>query len=276
MFASSSLLFVPGSRSDRFGKAKAAGAGVTIIDLEDAVPAADKDMARDAALAQVADSGKGWAIRINPVATAAGIADLAALRDAKALPEYVMLPMAEEARDCEIVAQVLGDACPHLIPLIETPRALRGALAIGRAPRVAAVMFGGGDFAGELGVKLAWAPLLGARQAFVLACAEADVPAIDVPFIHLSDEDGLAQECAASEAMGFAAKAAIHPRQLAAIDAAFVPGDDAVNEAAEALRAYEAAGEKVIAHNGRMLEAPIVKQYRAVLARKEGHSAQKD
>ncbi len=46
-----------------------------------------------------------------------------------------------------------------------------------------------------------------------------------------------------------------------------MPGEDAVNEAAAALRAYDEAGGKVIAHNGRMLEAPIVKQYRAIVAR---------
>lgn len=267
MFAANSLLFVPGSRPDRFAKAKGAGAELTAIDLEDAVPAVDKHAARDAALKQVADNGKGWAIRINSVATAAGIADLAALDSAHGLPQFLMLPMAEEARDCGIVAQVLGDRCPPLIPLVETPRALRNALAIARAPKVAAVMFGGGDFAGELGVKLAWEPLLGVRQALILACAEAGVPVIDVPFIHLDDDDGLAQECTRSHALGFNAKAAIHPRQIAAIETAFTPSDDEVNEAAEALRAYADAGERVIAHKGRMLEAPIVKQYRAVIER---------
>lgn len=269
MFASSSLLFVPGSRADRFAKAKYAGAGLTVIDLEDAVPAADKVAARAAAFAQMRHGAQGWAIRVNPVASAAGIADLAAIADIRSadLPEYLLLPMAEEARDVEIVAQVLGERCPMLVPLIETPRALRHALAIARAPRVEAVMFGGGDFAGELGVRLAWEPLLAARQALVLACAEAGVPAIDVPYIHLDDADGLARECAAARALGFSAKAAIHPRQVAGIDSAFIPGDDEVNEAAEALRAYDDAGGKVIAHKGRMLEAPIVKHYRATIAR---------
>ena len=272
MFACSSLLFVPGSRPDRFAKARAAGAGMTVIDLEDAVPAGDKDQARDAALEQVAQERSGWAIRINPVATVAGLADLAALADAATLPEFLFLPMAEEARDCEIVAQVLGDRCPPLVPLVETPRSLRNALAIARAPKVGGVMFGGGDFAGELHVELAWEPLLAARQQLVLACAEACVPAIDVPYIHLDDADGLAEECVRSRALGFSAKAAIHPRQVEAIERAFIPSEGEVNEAAEALRAYDAAGGKVIRHKGRMLEAPIVKQYRAVIARSKGQA----
>ncbi len=269
MFAYSSLLFVPGSRPDRFAKAKDAGAGLTVIDLEDAVPAPDKADARDAALKHLANGVAGWAIRINPVATAAGVADLAALGATDVLPETLLLPMAETARDCEIVAQVLGERCPMLVPLVETPRALRHARAIAAAPKVAAVMFGGGDFAGVLGVTLAWEPLLTARQQLILACAEAEVPAIDVPFIHLDDADGLAAECARSEALGFAAKAAIHPRQVAAIDAAFVPGEDAVNEAAEALQAYADGGEQVMTHRGKMLEAPIVKRYQAIIAKHE-------
>ncbi|MFZ9396062.1 MAG: HpcH/HpaI aldolase/citrate lyase family protein [Erythrobacter sp.] len=261
---------MPGSRPERFAKAHESGAGLTVIDLEDAVAATDKASARDAALAHVRPSPAGWAIRINGVATAAGVADLAALGMAQSLPDYLFVPMVESDRDLEIVAGVLGDACPPLVPLIETPRGLRYALAIARAPRVAAVMFGGGDFAGELGVSLAWEPLLAARQQLLLACAEARVAAIDVPWIALDDEVGLARECAQSRALGFAAKAAIHPRQISAIEAAFSPSASEVAEAEEALAAYEAAGGQVLRFRGRMLEAPIIKNYRAVIARSKG------
>ena len=267
MFAASSILFVPGSRPDRFAKARDAGAGVTVIDLEDAVPADGKDAARSHAIEAMASGGEGWAIRINAVETADGMADLLTLRDAGALPQFVFLPMVQEARDVEIAARVLGDACPHIVPLVETPRALRHALAIASAPKVAAMMFGGGDFAAELGVKLSWEPLLAARQQLLLACAERQLPLIDVPWIHLDDEEGLAGECAHARAMGFAAKAAIHPRQVTTIDKAFTPSEREVNEAEEALRAYDDAGGKVIRHKGRMLETPIVKHYRAIVAK---------
>ncbi len=270
MFAASSLLFVPGSRPDRFARAKDAGAGVTIIDLEDAVPPDGKVDARDAAIEAMRAGTTGWAIRINAIETAEGLADLLALRDAAMLPEFVFLPMVQEARDVEIAAQVLGERCPNLVPLVETPRALRHALAISSAPKVAAMMFGGGDFAAELGVKLSWEPLLAARHQLLLACAEVQMPLIDVPYILLDDEEGLAGECAHARAMGFAAKAAIHPRQVATIDKAFTPSESEVNEAQEALRAYDKAGGKVIRHKGRMLETPIVKHYRAVIARNQG------
>lgn len=268
MFAANSFLFVPGSRPDRFARAHASGAGLTVIDLEDAVPADEKAAARANALAQVASGQTGWAIRINGVATAAGIADLAALIEAECLPPFLFIPMVESAVEVEIVARTLGDRCPELIPLIETPKGLRQAVAIASAPMVGGVMFGGGDFSGELGVALAWEPLLAARHALVLACAEARVPAIDVPWINLDDAAGLVDECAKAKALGFAAKAAIHPNQVAAIEAAFTPTAAEVAEAEAALAAYEEAGGKAIRFKGKMLEAPLVKRYQAVLSRK--------
>jgi citrate lyase subunit beta/citryl-CoA lyase/(S)-citramalyl-CoA lyase len=269
VFVAASLLFVPGSRADRFAKAGAAGAGLTVIDLEDAVATADKESARAAALSHVKGAPDGWAIRINGVRTAAGVRDLAALVDAPALPGTLLIPMVEEAGDLAVVAGALGDRCPNLIPLIETPCGLRNALAVAGQPMVSAVMFGGGDFSGELGVELAWEPLLAARQQFVLACAEARKPAIDVPFIRLEDEAGLADECRRARSIGFKAKAAIHPAQLAAIKAAFIPTDAEVTEAREALAAYEAGGGQAIRFRGRMLEAPFIIRYRAIIARHE-------
>ena len=270
MFAHSSLLFVPGSRPDRFAKACAAGAGLTVIDLEDAVAPADKEAARSASLECIAAGPDGWGIRINAIATAAGVSDLAALAQAPVLPQYLLVPMVECARDVEIVGAVLDGRCPALVPLIETPCGLRHALEIARAPFVAAVMFGGGDFAGELGVALAWQPLLAARHQIVLACAEAHVPAIDVPYIGLDDDDGLMTEARQARELGFAAKAAIHPRQIAVIDQAFRPGEADIAEAEAALAAFADAGGQAIRFRGRMLEAPIVKRYRAVIARSRG------
>jgi citrate lyase beta subunit len=272
VFTSKSMIFVPGSRPDRFAKARAAGAGLTVIDLEDAVPAAEKDAARSAALAHVAAleeaDAPAWGVRINAVTTAAGIADLHALASGEVMPATLLVPMVESSVEIEIVARVLGGRCPALVPLVETPRGLRHAHRIAGSPGVAAMMFGGGDLSGELGVALAWEPLLAARSAFIIACAEARVPTIDVPWLGLDDPDGLAAECAKARALGFTAKAAIHPVQVAAIETAFAPSAAEVAEAEEAIAAYAAAGGRAIRFKGRMLEGPVVKQYQAVIERK--------
>ena len=65
------------------------------------------------------------------------------------------------------------------------------------------------------------------------------------------------------------AKAAIHPSQIAAIEATFTPSAAELAEAVEALAAFRDGGERAIRFKGRMLEAPLVKRYRAILVRKE-------
>ena len=270
MLAVSSVLFVPGSRPERFVKAAAADAGLVIIDLEDAVGPADKESARAAALEQIGQSSDGFAIRINAVTTQEGIRDLAALTQSDVLPAHLMIPMVESDVELDIVARALGERCPALLPLIETPRGLRSALDIVSHDKVAALMFGGADFSGELQVPVSWEPLLGARHQLVLACAEARKPLIDVPFIHLDDDAGLRAECEAARAIGITAKAAIHPKQVATIEDVFAPTAEQVAEAQEALRVYEETGGKAVRHAGRMLEAPMIKTYRAILARHKG------
>ncbi len=257
-----SVLFVPGSRPERFAKAAAAGADVVCVDLEDAVPADGKEAARHAAIAAIAPR---IAIRVNGVATAAGLADLLALAAAPELPELIFVPMVESAEELRIARAVLGEAAA-LVPLIETPRGLRRAAEIASAPGVAAMMFGGGDLSASLGVALAWEPLAVARAQFVIACAEAGVPAIDVPFIALDDAEGLERETRLAKRAGFQAKAAIHPAQLEAIHAVMRPGAAEVAEAEAALAAYEAAGGGAVRFNGRMLEAPMVRRYAAIVA----------
>lgn len=257
-----SLLFVPGSRPERYAKALAAGASSVCIDLEDAVPADGKEAARDAAIAAI---GPRVAIRVNGVRTRAGLADLLALAAAPSLPELVLVPMVESAEEIRIVAAILGQAAA-IVPLIETPRGLAVAAEIAAVPQVAAMMFGGGDFSAELGVALAWEPLAVARGLFLLACAQGGVPAIDVPYVDLGNADGLAEEARKAGMMGFAAKAAIHPAQLDAIHDAMRPAADAVAEAREAMAAFEAAGGAAVRFNGRMLEAPLMRRYAGILA----------
>ncbi len=262
-----SLLFVPGTKPDRFAKALASGADCVCVDLEDAVPADEKDSARAAALSAIGE-GQTLALRINGVRTRAGLADILALTEASVRPAVLLIPMVEDAAEVAIVRAVLNEASIALIPLIETVRGLTNAHAIAAEAQVAMLMFGGGDFSAELGVALAWEPLLTARAQLVMAAKGAGKGAMDVPFIHMADADGLAAESAAARDLGFTAKAAIHPAQIEAIHAAFRPSADQIAEAEAALTAYDAAGGAAIRFNGKLLEAPIIARYRQILALK--------
>lgn len=267
-----SLLFVPGSRPERFAKALASGADCVCVDLEDAVPPEGKDQARADALAALAESPR-LAIRINALRTDAGQADLRALAQAAIKPRLLLLPMVEDAAEPETVRHTLGMDCMPLIPLIETVRGLGQAGAIAADPAVGMVMFGGADFSAELGVPLCWEATAVARSQLVMACAGAGKTAIDVPWIALDDEAGLAEECRRAKTIGFAAKAAIHPAQIAPIHAVFRPTGEEIAEAMAAEEAFKAAGGAAVRFNGKMLEIPVMRRYRRILALKEAIDA---
>jgi (S)-citramalyl-CoA lyase len=270
--AFTNFLFVPGNRPDRYAKALASAADLVCIDLEDSVPSGEKDMARQSALSAIAAHEDGrLALRINGLRTSAGLADILALSEST-LPELLFVPMVESATEIAILQSILGNAAA-LVPLIESVKGLRAADEIASAPGVAAVMFGGGDFAGELGVELAWEPLLHARSELVMACAAANIPAIDVPHIDMENEAGLAEECAKAKALGFRAKAAIHPKQIAAINFAMRPSLAEMEEARAAIAAFDAGGGAAIRFQGKMLEVPIIRRYRQILYLGESSNA---
>lgn len=258
-----SLLFVPGNRPDRFAKALASGADIVCIDLEDAVPEGEKEAARSAALAAISSDSR-IAIRLNALSTRAGIADLLALAQATSRPSLLLLPMIEHAAEVAIARRVLDDAAMSLVPLIETVEGLDNAARIAADPGVAMVMLGGADLSAQLGVTLSWEPLLLARQRLVMAAAAAGKPAIDVPFVHLDDGNGLVEETRRAKALGFKAKAAIHPAQIGPIHEVMRPTADEIAEAREAEAAFNASGGAAVRFRGKMLEAPLMARYRRI------------
>lgn len=260
------LLFVPGNRPERFAKARSSGADAVCIDLEDAVPEPAKGQARESAVAALACADLRPAVRINGLKTRAGLEDLLALTSGAPAPQLLLIPKVESADEVAIITSVMGGRRPGLVPLIETARGLAHAAQIASAPGVVALMLGGGDLAAELGVALAWEPLRTARGLLILACATAGVAAIDVPYTVLDDEAGLVAETRAARQLGFTAKAAIHPAQIAPMRAVLAPSPEEVAEAEEAQRVFVAAAGAAVRFKGRMLEAPIMRRYRRILA----------
>ena len=260
-----SLLFVPGSRPERFAKALASGADIVTIDLEDAVGPADKDSARAAALAAMRPSNLG--IRINGLRTVQGLADLVAIAGTPTPPPFVMIPMVESSTEIDIVHAVLPKVA--LLPLIETVKGLRNADAIAAAPGVGGVMLGGADFAGELGVAMSWDALFAARAQIAMACASAKVQSIDVPWLDLDNLGGLADDVARVKAMGLTAKSVVHPKHIDIVHRVMRPTDEDIAEAHAAEAAYAAAGESAVRFGGKMLEAPVMARYRRILELQE-------
>jgi len=260
-----SLLFVPGSRPERIAKALQAGADAVVVDLEDAVAPHAKDAAREAVLAEL-DADRRFAVRVNPLETEWGREDADALAGHDHAPAFVMLPKAESAGQIEVLAAALGDqAGAGIIPIIESAAGLKTAWDICAADGVKAVLFGGGDMAADLGVAMAWEPLFFARSQVIAACAAADVPAIDVPYLDVKNEAGLSAETERVKQLGYQAKACIHPAQVQPVNAVFTPSETDIAEAERVIAALEDAGGGAALLDGKLIEAPIIRRARRVL-----------
>jgi len=264
-----SWLFTPATRPDRFANAVTAGADVAILDLEDAVAPKDKAQARTYALDYLAanpPNGALHALRINGLDTRAGISDLEALLGSSAAPEFLVLPKTETIGHLQILDRLLTSARKdtRLVGLIESAHGLAAVEAIATAtPRLFGLMLGAADMAADLGAMTDWAPLAFARGRLVAACALSGVAPIDSPFFDLHDEGGLKQEITAAMALGFSAKAAIHPTQIGAINSALTPSAEAVDRA-RAILAENANGVGSV--DGQMIDEAVARKARRTLA----------
>ena len=254
-----SLLFVPGNRPERFAKAGASGASVVCIDLEDAVPPDARAKARSDVLAFLALQARGhiYGLRLNRLASADGLRDLLTLVERLSVrPAFVMLAKTESALEVQLLAAHLPGMA--LVALIESPRGLDAAMRIAHAhPQLQALMLGGVDLCVEIGCEFAWEPLLYARSRLLAAAASAALLAIDVPWLDVADSEGARAESARVAALGFAAKALIHPSQVAPVHSGLAPTPEAL---ARAQRIVAAAGadDAAVLLDGRLIDRPVV------------------
>ncbi|WP_427016945.1 HpcH/HpaI aldolase/citrate lyase family protein [Pseudarthrobacter sp. P1] len=259
-----SLLFCPADRPERYAKA-ADRADAVILDLEDAVAPEAKAAARGHLVDTPLDPAR-TIVRINPLDTAEGRLDLAALRQT---PYRTIMVAKAESPDA-IEAHPGFD----IIALCETARGVLAAPALARLHNVVALMWGAEDLVASLGGTSSRhadgayrAVAMHARSQVLLAAGAYGKAAIDAVYIDIPDLDGLAAEAADAVASGFAATACIHPSQVAAIRAAYVPSPEQVNAAHDLLNAAAAAGTGVFAYQGRMIDGPILKHARETLRR---------
>jgi citrate lyase subunit beta/citryl-CoA lyase len=274
-----SLLFVPGDRPERFAKAEASGADALILDLEDAVAAAAKDAARVAVAERLRASRDGVAlvVRVNPLDTDLCAADLVALGGLS--PDAVMLPKAEGAASVRALAERLataGIAAPILPIATETPAAIfqLGSYAACEAP-LAGLTWGAEDLPAAIGAATSreedgrfTAPYEMARSLTLFGAHAAGVAPIETVYPAFRDLEGLAGYAARAARDGFTGMMAIHPVQVATINAAFTPTAEQLDHARRVVAAFaDAPGAGALQLDGRMIDAPHLAQARRVLAR---------
>jgi len=157
--------------------------------------------------------------------------------------------------------------------MLESPAAVLEAVAISRAgTKLAGLAFGGEDYCGALGIASQQAALELPAQMVAMAARARGLAAFGQPgpVAEIADIDGYARLLGRAKAMGFTGTLCIHPKQVAACNAVYAPTPAEISAAAEIIAAFDAAvreGRGAFALHGRMIDAPVVDQARATLAR---------
>jgi len=265
-----SLLFAPGLEEGKLQKALAARADAVVADLEDAVPAGEKEAARAAARRVLESTATRSlvAVRPNAVGTAHWEADLAAVSGLEL--DALVLPKATPD-----AVTALGPDGPPVIAIVETALGLRQAYETARLPRVAALVLGAVDLGAELGLEARadGQEVLYARSQVVIDSGAAGIRSpFDLVHLDIRDDEGLEAEARLARSLGFRGKACIHPAQIEIVNRVFSPTKEEQERARRVIEAYEHAladGRGVVALDGEMIDLPVVERARRVLAETE-------
>lgn len=276
-----SPLFIPGNRSDMLDKATRLTPDAFLPDLEDTVPAAEKEAAREitaAALPGLSAAGPLVIPRVNSLDTGLLEDDLAAMVCPSIFGIIVgKIGTAEEVQEISGVLSALErkvaleEGKVKIVPLIETAKAVVNAYRICTAsPRIVAVAFGAEDFTADMGIPrtLDDSEVAYAKQVITVAARAADILVVDTPFFAFRDHDGLQRDVQAARRIGFTGKLAIHPSQIDIINQAFSPSEEEVAHARRVVAAYDEAqrtGSGATSLDDRLIDEPVVKRARSIL-----------
>ena len=268
-----SLLYVPANNPRFIAKAHERGADAIILDLEDAVPVAEKDAAR-AGLAEavqaVAKSGAKVFVRINPEperqhldAEAACRAGADGLYVAKATTPDTFVALAALLHPVEVP---LRREPMTMVALLEDPGAVLDARLIARAPRVIGLSAGGEDIALALGgtptpevlrfpkLLIHYAAKAEGLLSFGLLRSSADY----------ADHTAIIAAVAEAREHGFDGASCVHPALVPLLNQGFSPSAEELDWARRVVAAAETSGGAFTV-DGRMVDAPVIARARRLL-----------
>jgi citrate lyase beta subunit len=274
MRARRTLLYVPGSDWRKIEKAAGLGADCVCLDLEDGVAPNRKDEARQLirrAFGELNFRRSERLIRINAIGSGHEDADLRCVQDAK--PDGVVLPKAADAAQVQRVAAALRGV--PLLAQIESALGLVNLKEIAAASsQLEALIFGAEDFASDVGaIRTAEAnEIFYARSAVVVHASAFGLQAIDMLHVDFKDAAGLERLATQGARLGYSGMQIVHPDQIGPVRAAFTPSAEQVAAARRLVTAFEEherEGRGAFALDGKMIDMPLVKAARRVLARAE-------
>ena len=195
---------------------------------------------------------------------------------ARAPVDAVLLPKVERPEEVLEAARLLdAGGAPPALPLwcmVETPRGVLAAAEVAAAsPRVTCLVAGTSDSTKDLRARPApgRAEVMVSLGLIVLAARAHGLAALDGVHLDLADEAGFEAACRQGRDLGFDGKTLIHPRTIAAANAAFGPSPEEREEARRVVAAHaeaESKGLGVTVVEGRLVEALHVEMARRTLA----------
>ena len=262
-------------------KATRLDADEVVADLEDSVAVDAKARARElvaAFLEQAESLAPTVAVRINALAGPWGERDVVELvRRAGPQIGSLILPKVERAEDVVAVERLLdglGGRAERvrLQVLIETAAGLLRVGEIAAASsRLDALILGYADLAASLGrapgvtAPQSWSH---AQETLLVAARAFGLQAIDGPYLEIRDDAGLQRRAEHVRALGFDGKWAVHPGQLAIINAAFTPAPEELARARSILDALAGAERRgAVELHGEMIDEASRKLALEVIAR---------
>ena len=257
-----SVLFMPASNERALAKAPTLGCDGIILDLEDSVAPGDRDLARSN-LARLKDTDFGNRERIVRITewdsdTAQG--DLEAALACS--PDAILLPKLETVQPLTELRQRVGPQGPAIWTMVESPMALmnlRDLAASAAETGLEAFVVGPNDLAKSTGMKPGpdRAELLPWLAQIVAAARAHGLSVLDGVYNDFRNIEGLESECRQGARLGFDGKTLIHPAQIDASNAAFVPDEIERGRAQAIVDAYAAPENRdkgAIQINGEMVE----------------------
>ena len=277
-----SLLFVPGNREDMLSKAGSLPADALVPDLEDSVPLKEKERAREIVgqvVRTLAQRGQAVIPRINALDTGLAADDLAAVVCAEVYGVSVgkvesPWEIVQLSSILDVLEKKAGLQVGHIriIPWLEGAKAIMLAYEIAlSSPRIVGVAFGAEDFSNDMGIQRTEEgdEVAFPRARVAVAAHAAEVLGFDTPYVNFRDPEGLQRDVQVALRLGFKGKFAIHPSQLDAINSMFSPSSEEIEYARRVVEAFEEAesrGSGATSLDGKMIDVPIVKRARNLLA----------
>jgi len=262
-------LFVPATRIDRVAKAFDSGADAVIVDLEDAVAPEDKASGREA-LQQYHDSAGYqpiW-VRINKAGSEEFFKDIVLCQKMPNLAG-LLLAKIEQAEDINNVHQLTN---LPVIALIESAMGLYQIDSMAKAVGLAAFSYGFLDLCNDLQVQVGTpaADIIANQiryQLILTSKVHQLSPPIDTIYPDFNDKVGLSARVQLWSQMGMSGMLCIHPKQVAAVQQALQPTDEALLFAQRVIEEYDRSGQAVFKIDGEMVDAPVIERCRQLLAK---------